>query len=460
MNEIPVVYSSKMEYTYSTVKLQFLINFFKLFHGLSQKFFEQELSRRDFLKRSFFTSVTLAASSIAPTVFAKKKYKIRVLGTHVTLQEPLRKQAEKDLGISISFEPGGSAKVLHKAATYPESFDLYEQWSNSIQVLWSAGAIQPINTKKIRYWNDINNLTKTGRLTPNANLGLGDAPYKLLYVQKNGKLSDKTSTVVSFLPYVHNVDSIGYNSNVIPKGEPYKTESWGWLLDKKYSGKVALVNAPTIGLFDMALAAKAQGLMSFQDMGNMTRSEIDQLFKILIEFKQQDHFRGMWTSVPQSVEFMQRDGVVVESMFSPGVAALNGKGIPCIYAAPKEGYRAWHGVMCLSSKTTGSQKDAAYEYMNWWLSGWAGAFIARQGYYISTPQLSKSYLSADEWNYWYAGKPTQNPLKNTFGEISVKKGDVRTGGSYQNRFSKVAVWNTVMPNYEYTLLKWGEFLSS
>ena len=75
--------------------------------------------------------------------------------------------------------------------------------------------------------------------------------------------------------------------------------------------------------------------------------------------------------------------------------------MPVTFAAPKEGYRGWHGVMCLSSVTQGSVKDIAYEYMNWWLSGWAGAFIARQGYYISNPERSAQYLSKGEWEYWY-----------------------------------------------------------
>lgn len=413
-------------------------------------------------RRTWLSQLAVAGASIsaAPIVFAKTKFKVRVLGTHVTLQEPIRKKAQEDLGIEVEFSPGGSAEVLHKASNWPEKFDLYEQWSNSLNILWGAEAIQPIDTRRLRYWDQVNNLTKTGRISSNAQLGYGDAPYKLLYAQPGGKLSANPTSYISFLPYVHNVDSIGYNADAIGEGVPYKTESWGWLLDPKHRGKVALVNAPTIGLFDAALAAQGTGAMKFQDIGNMTRPEIDQLFDILIDLKQQGHFRGVWTSVPQSVDYMKRDGVVVESMFSPGVAALNGQGTRCIYAAPKEGYRAWHGVMCLSSKTTGAEKDAAYEYMNWWLSGWPGAFIARQGYYISTPQLSRNYLSDDEWNYWYAGKPTKADLKNTFGEVSIRAGSTRTGGSYEKRFSNVAVWNTVMSNYEYTLIKWGEFLES
>ena len=50
-------------------------------------------------------------------------------------------------------------------------------------------------------------------------------------------------------------------------------------------------------------------------------------------------------------------------------------------------------------------------------------------------------------------------LKNTQGEISIKAGEARTGGSYLKRFSNVAVWNTVMNTYEYSLVKWREFLS-
>ena len=415
------------------------------------------IDRRSFLKN---TGLILGAGLFpkAPYGFVKKKYSLRVLGTHVTLQEEIRKQAQKDLGISVSFQPGGSAAVLHQASTTPESFDLYEQWSNSLRVLWDAGSIQAIDKRKIRYWNEVNSLTKTGKLTPSARFGKGDAPYKLLYVQKDQSLDKKETNSISFLPYVHNVDSIGYNKEKLPSSLSSKEESWGWLLSEELRGKVSLVNAPTIGLFDAALAAQATGKVRFKDIGNIDKVEMDQLFKVLIELRQKGHFRGFWNSVPQSVDFMYKDNVVVQSMFSPGVSDLRGKGVPCIYANPKEGYRAWHGVMCLSSKTQGPNKDAAYEYMNWWLSGWPGAFIAKQGYYISTQERSRKFLSQDEWNYWYAGKKTQTPLVNTQGKIAVLAGEKRNGGSYQERFSNIAVWNTVMNTYEYSLIKWNELL--
>lgn len=417
-------------------------------------------SRRQALKTISQAVVGVTAITQAPYVFAKKRTQLRVLGTHVTLQETLRQKAIQDLDIDLIFEPRGSAAVLQKASVNPQSFDLYEQWSNSVRPLWESGSIQAIDKKRLHYWDEINSLSKTGRVSTEAKLGAGDAPYKLLHIQPDGKLGTEHTEKVSFLPYVHNVDSFGYNTNVIKQGEAYKTESWGWLLDPKYSGKVGIVNAPTIGLFDLALATQAQGLAKFDNIGNLTRTDLDRLFKVLIDFKRQNHFSGFWNSVPESVDFMRTGRVDIQSMFSPAVSALNGQNIPVRFAAPKEGYRGWHGVMCLSSATQGRSKDAAYDYMNWWLSGWPGAFIAKQGYYISNPQRSANYLSAAEWDYWYEGKKAALALKGTDGKISVQQGDTRSGGGYVKRFSNVAVWNTAMPTYDYSLQKWYEFISS
>jgi putative spermidine/putrescine transport system substrate-binding protein len=147
-------------------------------------------------------------------------------------------------------------------------------------------------------------------------------------------------------------------------------------------------------------------------------------------------------------------------MWSPAVTAIKAEGVPCVYAFPKEGMRGWHGGCAISARVSGKALDQTYEYLNWWLDGWAGAFVARQGYYMSVPDNVKKHLEPEEWDFWYEGKPAAKELPDPFGTIIVEKGEVRDGGSYWDRFSNIAVWNSLMDENDYLVKRWTEFLSA
>lgn len=51
-----------------------------------------------------------------------------------------------------------------------------------------------------------------------------------------------------------------------------------------YSGKVGIVNAPSIGLFDIALATQAQEMVKFNDIGNLTKIDLKRNVLIYNEF--------------------------------------------------------------------------------------------------------------------------------------------------------------------------------
>ena len=100
------------------------------------------------------------------------------------------------------------------------------------------------------------------------------------------------------------------------------------------------------------------------------------------------------------------------------VAAVRVKEIPCIYAPVnikngKEGYRGWCNGMGLMKHLSGKKLDAAYEYLNWYLSGWQGAFVSRYGYYSPVPSTAKKFMTDTEWAYWYEGKPAPGPIKRS-----------------------------------------------
>ena len=76
-------------------------------------------------------------------------------------------------------------------------------------------------------------------------------------------------------------------------------------------------------------------------------------------------------------------------MWSPAITAVRTQGIPCIYQPLKEGYRAWAVGFALSAATKGYQADVCYEFINWYLSGFVGGYLNRQGYYSAVPSTQQ-----------------------------------------------------------------------
>jgi len=395
-------------------------------------------------------------SLAAPAVNTAGRPKLRVLGTAISLLEELRQGAENDLGIDVVFDNNDFLTTQHKAAQQPESYDIYDQCFHNLDIVWYWRAIQPIDVSRIGLWGEITDLTKTGRIAPNARLGQGDAPVKKLFVQPNLELGETPSGRISMLPTTHNFDSFAYRTDMI--SDPRQVESWAGLLDPRWRGRVALVDEPAIGIFDAALAAQAAGLMSFQNIGNMTVDEIDRLIDLLEAHQKDGFFRAFWCTAEDAAELMAENRTDIQSMWSTGITILNGQGVPVEQAVPSEGYRAWHGGLCLSRTLEGRMLDVAYDYLNWWISGWPGAVVARQGYYISTPERSRRFLTAAEWDYWYDGQAAAEDLPGPDGRIRIKAGSSRSGGSYWQRANSIAVWNTTMDEHNYLVRRWMQLV--
>ncbi len=143
----------------------------------------------------------------APAVHVAGRPKLRVLGTAISLLEELRIGGEKDLGIDIVFDNNDFLTTQHKAAQEPDSYDIYDQCFHNLDIVWYWRAIQPIAIDRITLWDEINDLTKTGQIGPNARLGQGDAPVKKLFVQPSLELGDVATRYISMLPTTHNFDS-------------------------------------------------------------------------------------------------------------------------------------------------------------------------------------------------------------------------------------------------------------
>lgn len=413
-----------------------------------------KISRRTFVGTSAAVLAGTTVTGFPNLAFGAET--LRTVGLGVSVINEIQGRASKDLGARVRGEALGSGAMFDKILNQNDQYEIAEGYYEDLDVLIPAKVWQPIDTTRIKDWEKVTDLTKTGRLTPESNLGQGDAPFRHLWLDKDGNRVQGPSRYISMMPGWHNADSIGYN----PEETSRKIDSWAELFSPDFKGKVALLNVPRVGAMDAALGVEALGIFKFKDKGDMTKQEIDFLVDFLIKKKKEGHFHAFWETFGQSVNLMISGDVAVQSMWSPAVTAVKARGMPCVYAVPKEGMRGWHGGLAISAKVTGKRLDAAYDYINWWLSGWAGAFVARQGYYMSVPENVKKHLTPEEWDFWYMGKPAATDLEDPFGTPIVKKGEVRDGGSYWDRFKNIAVWNSLMKENDYLVKRWTEFLSA
>jgi len=457
---------------------------------------EEGLSRRELMRRGVAVAGAVAAGgALAGSAGAARSSSgqytgtIRVTGLGVDLIDPIKKQAEKDLGFKLEFNATDGPTMVQRGITQPGSFDVFSGYQSQIEPMWPAGGFQALDSRKIKHWSQIQALFKKGKSQPSARctVGDGDAAFRNLYFDpdKSGKWPGSADTVsqlrkeivvwaddkgsgktkgpeprwVTNVPQNFNFDSIGYNTKVIPVA-PEKI-SWAELFNKKWKGKVALLKDPGVALQDAGFAAEASGLMKFKDVGNMTKPEIDRLMKVMLKLKKDGQFRAFWLTFNESVNLMQSGEVVLESMWSPAVSLLQSQQFPVRYAAPPEGFRAWAAGEMISSKVTDPAKlQACYDYINWWHEGKAGATMMRQGYYIAVQQTSRKYVTKGEWDFWIMGKPAPTALADPFGGKSIKPGTVRDGGSFLKRSCRIRSWNSYFQEGEYLTQRWNDFLTA
>lgn len=412
---------------------------------------------------------------------------LRVLGIGIDQLDPIKQRAEKDLGFKIAFDVTDPDSAVEKAITQPGSFDVLSLFHFEYDAIWPTGSLRPVDTGRITRWRQVSNLFKRGKARPGdprCTYGQGDAPFRSMYVDDSGRyrsppdkpagtwrivqwIDERTGKpyrglpeprYVNGVPGIFNMDSIGYNSRVIDR--PPERVSWAELFNRRWKGRVALFSGAQVALLDTGIAAEASGLMRFRDMGDMTKREIDRLVKILVRLKKQEQFRGFWNT-EEAIDFMSSGEVVVEPMWTFHVVALQRQGFPVRYAAPPEGFRGWSGGLAISSAIKDPARlQAAYDYINWWYTGHGGAVMMRIGYYHGLQATSRRFVEPAEWDYWIAGKPAAKNLPGAFGDVTIRKGQVRDGGSFVRRACRYAAWNSIFRERAYQERRWRDFVTA
>lgn len=424
---------------------------------------KSKINRRNLMKSAAGVTAFAAGSQIigAPMIWAQNIKDVTLLhvGGAYSAMKPIAEQASKDLGFKIEMQNLGFEPLTARVATQPNTIDIADLSFVSMPAVTPRGVMQGMDVSRIKNWDKITPLFTQGRNEDGSEASKqGNAPSEMIYLESaDARAWAKGPTgFASLIPTIYNADTLGIRPDLI--GRPI--ESWAELLNPEFTGKASLVDTPAVGMMDAAMALEGRGDLTYGDKGNMTREEIDKTIDVLLDLKKSGHFRSFWNTFDGSVNLMASGEVIIQSMWAPAVTAVKSRGVPCTYAALKEGYRGWGNGIGMMSHLDGLKRDAAYEYINWYLSGWQGAFIAKQGYYSAVPETTKAALSPEEWDYWYEGKPAAVDILDPVGNLQDKAGAVRDGGSYSDRVGNIAAWNAIMDEDRYLTRRWTDFISA
>lgn len=421
-----------------------------------------KLSRRTLLRGAGAVAGAAAGSGAItgfPAVWSAEPKVLRYLGTAVNQSADIAKKVKEDTGITIDYVAVTTDDVTKRVITQPNSYDIVDTEYFSLKKLVPSGNLKAMDGRKIKQYDQITPVITKCELPDGKKIGdQGTAPKKVMFVEgeHSSKFAPEVTEWATLIPTTYNADTLGIRPDLIKR----PIGSWAELLNPEFKGKAAILNIPSIGIMDAAMVVEATGQHKYADKGNMTKAEIDMTMKVLTDAKKAGQFRAFWKDFNESVNLMASGETVIQSMWSPAVTADRSKGIACTFQPLKEGYRSWATGFAVSKAVSGMKGDVAYEFVNWFLSGWAGAYLNRQGYYSAVLPTAKANMEPYEWAFWMEGKPAEKDIHAPDGTLLEKAGAVRDGGSFEQRMGAVACWNAIMDENDYMVRKWNEFIAA
>ena len=398
------------------------------------------MNRRKFLATTgALGSAALLNPGLARAAGSLNGLQLRTVGLSVTVQERILNDFKSKSGVSAV---SGKADIFPNTQTEllsgSRAYDCWETIGERLPAMTATNTIKPIATSDLSNWGNIRaTFTDTDpRIAPGA--------------QISGQIwADEGKTELWMVPTVYNFDSIGYRPDLVSAEE---ANTWTALFDPKFKGKTGLNVDPLIAFGQAILAMNSLGLLEVPNPGNPNAEEIDEAAKFLISKKKDGQFRALWGDFGELVNLLASGEMILADAWQPAVMAVKAQGIECSYAVPKEGYRGW--AIGISLIGNSPNADAVKAYADYWLSGPPAITVSEQGYYSPTTTI-KDVMSPEKYGFWYEGKPWVGA-----GERGIKEGDVRDGGSLEQRASHVSYWHQWPDRYDHLIARWDEFLSA
>src|SRR5882724_2391811 len=212
------------------------------------------ISRRTVLKGSAAAAglaVGTGAVTGFPMVWAKTDITLRQFGTGVSNLNAIAEKCKADLGITLEMTATDSDAAAQRAVTQPDSYDIadIEYWI--AKKVYPAGVMQPMDVKKLKYYDKIVPLFINGKLKPESVIAQGTAPHTVGFVEaQDSKAFAKEPTGwMTMVPTIYNADTLGIRPDLVGRD----ITTWADIMDPAFKGKTSILNIPSIGIMDAAM---------------------------------------------------------------------------------------------------------------------------------------------------------------------------------------------------------------
>lgn len=213
--------------------------------------------------------------------------------------------------------------------------DIAHPCVNTIGRWRDAGVLKPIDTARIRAWDDI-------------------FPQ---FLNIQGVQADGQYWMV---PFDWGTTSIIYRTDLVEIDEP----SWSLMIDERYKGRLAFLDSPD------NVAAIAGLLVGARDTMRMTDEELARAEDALRKLR--DNLRFYWTDPAELEQGLASGEIVAGWGWGSSMANLKRENVPVAYMNPKEGVMTW---LCGLTLIKGGEapEDQVYDFLNAMLSPESGA---------------------------------------------------------------------------------------
>ena len=271
----------------------------------------------------------------------------------------------KDLFKPYIDKYGGMPEVSH-IATEEESFtkmktgwspDLIHPGNYNVRRFKDAGLLKPIDTSKLKNWNDIIESVRTD----------------------DSCVYDGEQFMI---PSEYGNSSIIYRKDLVDK-EYQDNPTWAILYDERYKGKLS--NYETAA----AVVQCAALVLGYENIYTLSDEQLAEVKKLAS--KQRDLLRMYWSDATQLEQAMASGEVVAAYGWNASLVNLKKQGLDVGYMVPKERMFTWIAGFTMHKNV--KDEAAAYDLIDAWTSADSGAWLMENYGYGSTNL--KAYEKAD-----------------------------------------------------------------